>query len=146
MPVRVGLSISRRWGHRCCPFRLSAIPERPKKIIKRLENKGLALLDCLEEMELLGLALVIKMDGVITAFGVSIAPIFISLLAPYSTLNSRRVSVSSILAEREKGDILLFPATTINKRYLTADSRRLSQIFCWPFRPESKTHMWGSGL
>ncbi len=51
-------------------------------------------------MKLLGLSLVVKMDGVITAFGVSIAPIFISLLAPYSTLNSRRVSVSPILAER----------------------------------------------
>src|SRR3989338_994294 len=33
----------------------------------------------------------------------SITPIFNSLLAPYSTLNSRRVSVSSILAEREDG-------------------------------------------
>ncbi len=49
------------------PSGFQQFPKRRKKIIKRLDNKGLALLDCVEEVELLCLALVIKMEWIVPA-------------------------------------------------------------------------------
>src|SRR3989338_1605262 len=85
------------------PSRLSSAPSSPRPLLTSASRKILSLYSAVYRRRT---ALAITSTSELDDSTPSIAPIFNSLLAPYSTLNSRRVSVSSILAERELADRL----------------------------------------
>src|SRR3989338_8086330 len=79
------------------PSRLSSAPISPRPLKASASRKTLSLYSAVYRRRV-GFA--ITSTSALDDSTPSIAPIFNSLLAPYPTLNSRRVSVSLILAER----------------------------------------------